>query len=130
MVWDEYEKNPPFFVSRRAVANFFFKEDEPPIPPRHSMSQPGILQLLLEDSGFERILEKEGGYDNEIYDLDADITNGPKKSHAEKIADLSVSQFVKLTESLYDAWGSYTKGGITFFPNRARIVVGFKPLLP
>ena len=129
MVWDEYDKNPPFFVPRRAVANFF-SEDEPPIPPRHSMSQPGTLQLLLEDSGFERILEKEVGYDNKIYDLDAYITNGLKRSHAEKIADLSVSQFLKLKESLYDAWAPYTKDGITFVPNRARIVVGFKPLLP
>tara|TARA_B100000242_G_scaffold267302_1_gene216685 strand:- start:44 stop:391 length:348 start_codon:yes stop_codon:yes gene_type:complete len=72
------------FLSLAAVANFF-KKYEPPISSRHSMSQPGSLRGLQEESQFERILEKEVGYEHKVNNFDAYPTNGPEGSPAKKV---------------------------------------------
>jgi len=126
MVWDAYDKNPPFFVPRRTIAAFF-REDEPPIPPRHAMSAPGTLENILKDAGYMDVMEKEVGYKNRVDDLDAYVTNGLNRSHGEKIKDLSGERLAELKQALFDAWAPYSEDGATFVPNCARVGIGVKP---
>lgn len=126
MVWDAYDRNPPFFVPRRTVAAFF-NEEEGPIPDRHSMSEPGTLAAILEQAGYASIEEKEMGYHNEVPDMESYIDNGLKRSFAKKIEGLSADQISALKQAMREAWSPYVVEGILQVPNRARLAIGIKP---
>ncbi|MEK9684029.1 MAG: class I SAM-dependent methyltransferase [Rhodospirillaceae bacterium] len=126
MVWDAYEKNPPFFIPRRTVSQFF-GEKEPPVPARHAMSKPGTLETILKAAGYADVIEKEVSYNNEVTDLETYVSNGLKRSHADTLDKLSEDNVRRLKTSLFQAWSPYTKGGITYVPNCARIGTGSKP---
>lgn len=95
MIFNGYLKKSSYFCPSPRWQTFF-KKYEPPISSRHSMSQAGTLRGLQEKSQFERILEKEVGYEHKVNNFDAYPTNGPERSPAKKSGNLSISQFAKL----------------------------------
>jgi SAM-dependent methyltransferase len=125
MVWGPYEENPPFFVPRTAIAKFF-DEEVPPIPPRHSMSAPGIVKGILDQAGFERIEEKLLSYKNPVANPDEYITNGLKRSFADKLERLDDAGVERLTQAVRDAWAPYVEDGELRVPNCARFAIGWK----
>lgn len=125
VVWGPYEENPPFYVPRRAVAEFFDEEEEP-VPARHSMSAPGILKNILDGAGFVKTEERALRYKNPVEDLDTYVTNGLKRSFANKIDGLKDAEFTRLKQAVLDAWAPFREDGLTQVPNVARLGLGWK----
>ena len=126
VVWGAYDDNPPFYVPRRAAAAFF-GEDEGPVAERHAMSAPGTLSGILDAAGFERSEERELRYKNRVDDPEAYVTNGLKRSFAQKVEGMTEGEFKALKQAVLAAWASFTEDGILLVPNTARLGIGWKP---
>lgn len=125
MVWGPYEENPPFFVPRTAVANFF-DEEAGPVPARHSMSAPGVVKSILDEAGFERTEEQLLRYKNPVADLDDYVTTGLKRSFADRLERLDEGGVERLKQVVLDAWDPYVEDGMVRVPNCARFAMGWK----
>lgn len=125
VVWAPYEENPPFYVPRRTVAEFF-DDDEGPVPARHSMSTSGTLKDILDGAGFVRTEERDIRYKNPVEDLDAYVTIGLKRSFADKVEGMDEAEFDRLKQALFDAWAPFHEDGMTRVPNAARLGLGWK----
>jgi len=126
MVWDAYNKNPPFFVPTKVISEFF-EEKEPEIPTRHSMCSPGLLKSILERAGYINISEKQIGYKNRVLDLKQYVSNGLKRSRNDRIKNLNKDELIKLKNLILKAWAPYESNGVTEIPNCARVCTGLKP---
>ena len=126
VVWGPYDRNPPFFVPRRAVAAFF-GEDEGPVPDRHALSAAGTLKEIMDRGGFVRTEERELAYRNEVPDSETYVVNGLKRSFSKKTDGMSAEAFGRLTRSVLEAWAPYIEDGQLRVPNFARMGIGWKP---
>ena len=125
VVWGPYEENPPFHVPRRTVAAFF-GDMESPVPARHSMSAPGNLKDILDGAGFVKTEERALRYRNPVEDLETYVTNGLKRSFADKVEGMDDATFARLKQALLDAWAPFHEDGMTQIPNVARLGLGWK----
>ena len=125
MVWGPYDENPPFFVIRRAIAKAF-REDEGPVPHRHSLSTPGLLSSILEGAGFAQIEEREVRYKRPVDDLDDYINRALIRGYAETVDKLTDADRDDLMETLRAAFEPYREDGKVFMPNSTRLGIGWK----
>jgi SAM-dependent methyltransferase len=125
MAWGPYDENPPFFVPRRTVARFL-NQPEGPEPGRHKMSAPGTLKAILDGAGFTTSEERKVGYENEVPDIDAYVTNGLTRSYAKETEGMDEAQRAALKDAVMEAWQPYLRDGITYVPNRAVMGLGWK----
>ncbi len=125
IVWGAYEENPPFYVSRRAVADFFGTE-EGAIPERHSLRTPGTLQKILQEAGLEKVEERELRYKNRVDDIDDYVTRNLKRSFVEETKNLTASKFSALKTAVIQAWQPFIEDGVLQVPNYARLGLGWK----
>ncbi len=125
VVWGAYEENPPFYVSRRAVADYFGTE-EGPVPARHSMSTPGTLTSILQKAGLSNVEERELRYQNQVDDIDDYVTRNLKRSFVKQTENLSEAEFASLKDAVIAAWQPFVADGILQVPNYARLGLGWK----
>jgi ubiquinone/menaquinone biosynthesis C-methylase UbiE len=126
VVWGAYDENPPFYVSKRAVANYFGEEEGPPAD-RHSMSAPGTLKQILDGAGFENTEERELRYKRRVEDAENYVTSGLKRSFAARVEGMSDAEFADLKAAVMEAWAPFIEDGVLFVPNYARLGIGWKP---
>ena len=125
IVWGAYEENPPFHVSRRAVAKYF-GTGEGPIPGRHSLSAPGTLQSILQEAGLGNVEEHELRYKNKVDDIDDYVTRNLKRSFVEETKNMTETEFASLKAAVVEAWQPFIEDGILQVPNYARLGLGWK----
>ncbi|NKB19151.1 MAG: methyltransferase domain-containing protein [Alphaproteobacteria bacterium] len=125
IVWGAYEENPPFHVSRRAVAEYLGTE-EGPVPARHSLSAPGTLQNILREAGLSKVEECELRYRNKVDDVDDYVTRNLKRSFAKETENMTSAEFSLLKEAVIEAWQPFIEDGILQVPNYARLGLGWK----
>jgi ubiquinone/menaquinone biosynthesis C-methylase UbiE len=125
LVWGAYEENPAFYVPRRTVAAYFGDPEEP-APARHAMSAPNTLKAILDGAGYAQTEERELRYKNRVDDLEAYVSNGLKRSFANKIEGLSEAEIDDLKQALFTAWKPFRENGIVQVPNCARLGLGWK----
>ena len=125
IVWGAYKENPPFHVSRRAVAKYL-GTDEGPIPGRHSLSASGTLREILQEAGLENVEERELRYKNRVDDIDDYVTRNLNRSFVEETKDMTDAAFVLLKAAVIEAWLPFNEDGVLQVPNYARLGIGWK----
>lgn len=125
IVWGDYERNPPFYVSRRAVAEYFGTK-EGPVPGRHSLSSPGDLQNILQEAGLGNAEERELHYKNKVGDIDEYVSRNLKRSFVKETECLNAVQFDLLKTVVIDAWKPFIRAEVLEVPNYARLALGWK----
>ncbi|MDH3239662.1 MAG: class I SAM-dependent methyltransferase [Alphaproteobacteria bacterium] len=125
VVWGAYDENPPFYVPRRAAAQFFGEQEGPPAD-RHSMSTPGTLTRILDAAGFENAEERELRYRRPVEDPETYVTAGLKRSFAKRVEAMSEAEFGAFKAAVMDAWAPFIEDGVLLVPNYARLGIGWK----
>jgi len=126
VVWGAYDENPAFYVSRRAVVQFF-GDEEGPHADRHSMSAPGTLKRILGAAGLQDAEERELRYRRRAEDPEAYVVSGLKRSFAARVEGMADAEFDDLKAAVMEAWAPFIEDGVLFVPNYARLGIGWKP---
>lgn len=125
VVWGAYDENPPFYVVRRTLAQFF-GEDEGPPPARHCLGAPGQLGDILRAAGFEAVEERELRYRRPVEDLEAYVDRNLKRSHSDILESLDAQGVGRLKQALFAAYEPFREDGMVRMPNYARLGLGWK----
>lgn len=123
VVWGPYDENPPFYVLRRAIAEYF-GEEEGPVPPRHSLGGPGQLEEILRAGGFDTVEERELRYKRPVEDLDDYVSRSLTRSYSDKIDPLDEDGVKRLKQALFAAYEPFREDGMVYMPNFARLGLG------
>ena len=125
IVWGPYDKNPPFFMIRRAIAQMLWQE-EGPVPHRHCLGLPGQLSEILTAAEFIKVEERELRYKRPVDDLDDYINRALVRGYSEIVECLDDWAREDLMDTLRVAFAPFREGDKVMMPNHVRLVLGWK----